>query len=163
MKNLLKIAVVIGIASVANAAFGAANSGTLTVTATIADECMVGTSGLAFGAYSFVNANAAVNGAGTIKVTCTSGSVPKVALGASANEASGQRSMASGANLLSYNLFSDASRLVAWDSATAPITYASATGDGTTEKSIDVYGTIPAGQNKPSGSYSDPVPVSVTF
>ncbi len=97
MKHLLEIAVVLGIASIANAAFGAANSGTLTVTATIANECMVGTSSLSFGAYSFVNANAAVNSAGTIKVTCTSGSVPWVALGA-ATQDYGQRSMTSGVN-----------------------------------------------------------------
>jgi spore coat protein U-like protein len=168
MKKTLVVLAMVAIASVASVAFAeeTQNSGTLNVTAYVEKECLVGTSSLAFGEYSYIyeNKTDALNGSGTISLTCTSGAAPKVVLGVgtSGEGSSNQRQLSDGSShLLNYNLFSDSARETIWKSNTAAVA-SGLTGDGTAH-TMNVYGTIPGAQNKPAGNYADAVPITISF
>lgn len=140
----------------------------MTVTASVAANCTITTSTVAFGAYDPIVTNAAValTGTGSVTTTCTNGSAVTVTLGQGANALGGstatvpQRQMASGVNRLGYFLYSDAARTVAWGDTAG--TGKADTGTGAVS-TLTVYGTVTAGQNKPVGSYNDSVVATVTF
>lgn len=149
-------------------AHAATTTANLSVTATVAANCTVTTSALAFGAYDPVNTNlsTALLGTGTISVRCTNGSAATLELDQGLNAAAGStasaplRRLKSGSNHLSYSLFSDAPRTVVW--ATGGPQSVSHTGTGNVT-ALTVYGSVAAGQQVPAGSYSDTVVVTVTF
>jgi spore coat protein U-like protein len=140
----------------------------LSVTATVAANCSISAGTLAFGSYDPVvtNASAALNGSGTVNVTCTNGTSATITLGQGSNPAGGStdaapaRQMANGANRLSYDLYSDAARTTVWGNTAG--TGLGHTGTGAAV-ALTVYGSVPGGQNKPAGSYSDTVVATVTF
>jgi spore coat protein U-like protein len=141
----------------------------LSVTASVADNCIISTSALAFGSYDPISANAssALNGTGSVSVTCTSGASANVTLGQGSNADTGStdaaplRRMADGSShFLSYDLYSDSSRTAAWGNTSG--TGVDHTGTGASA-SLTVYGSAAGGQNVPSGSYSDTVVATVTF
>lgn len=68
--------------------------------------------------------------------------------------------MKSGANLLSYALFSDAARTTNWGLAPA----AGVPGTGSDVASpLVVYGQVPAGQFVTPGAYADAVVATITY
>ena len=141
----------------------------LSVSATVSANCTITTNAVAFGAYDPVvtNASTALDGTGTVTVTCTSGSSGTLTLGQGSNADAGsadatplRRMSDGGTNHLSYGLYSENTRTTAWGNTA--LTGVSHTGTGTAT-ALTVYGRIPAGQNKPAGSYSDTVLATVTF
>ena len=76
------------------------------MTANIQNECMVGTSAVSFGQYSYVDTNLTTDltGTGDINLTCTTGAAPKIVLGVgSAGEGTAhQRQMSDGAGTLTF-------------------------------------------------------------
>lgn len=142
-------------------------TGNLSVTASITNACTVSaTTALAFGAYVSGPGNVAKDGTGTVSTTCTIGAPTTVTLGQGANAAGGStdalplRQMADSANRLAYFLFQDAARTSVWGNTSG--TGIAGTGTGA-EVQLTVYGRIPAGQNKPAGTYADTVVATVTF
>jgi spore coat protein U-like protein len=141
-------------------------TGSLAVSASIANNCTVGVSTMSFGAYDpvFTNLSTALTATGSIALTCTKNDATTIALdtGLNPTHASGTtRAMKDGAtDYLSYELYTTAARSTVW-SATNTVPFA---GTGTAG-SASVYGTIPAGQgaSQPSGSYTDTVGITVTF
>jgi spore coat protein U-like protein len=150
----------------ASAATATAN---LTVSTTIANTCTITTAPVAFVAYDPVVANAStpLPGTGTITTTCTTGAAPVITLGQGANAGGGStdaapvRQMANGANKMAYGLWQNAGHSTVWGN-TAGTAPASIAGTGVAQNAT-VYGQIPAGQNLPSGSYTDTVVATVTF
>ena len=147
---------------------GATDTADLTVTATVAANCTISSSGLAFGAYDPVSTNAAspLDGSGAVSVTCTSGSVGDITLGQGANADTGStdaaplRRMSDGTDHLAYFLYSDSGRTTVWGNTAE--TDVAHTGTGTSTD-ITVYGQVTAGQNVPAASYTDTVVATVTF
>jgi spore coat protein U-like protein len=141
-------------------------SGSLAVSASIANNCTVGTSTMAFGAYDPVgtNASTALTATGTVALTCIKNDSTTITLGLGNNSthASGTtRAMTDGASdYLSYELYTSSARSTVWNT-TNTVAY---TGTGTSG-TVSVYGTIPAGQGvaQPAGSYTDSVAITVTF
>jgi spore coat protein U-like protein len=135
-----------------------------TVSAQISANCTISAGDLQFGAYDPIVANAASGSDATatadITTTCTTGSSPLINLSLGDNSpGAGLRQMASGANRLSYNLYTDNGHNTLWDvDSDVPAT----TPDGTPHVNT-VFGLLPKGQNKPVGSYSDVVVASVSF
>lgn len=167
---------VLGLAA-ASALFLAASSATqagtatssLAVTASVSPNCTITTSAVAFGAYDPIvtNATTALDGTGTVSVTCTNESAVAITLDQGANAANGStdavplRQMKdTGADVLAYFLYSDTNRTVVWGN-TAP-TGVNDTGNGVLQ-TLTVYGAVTAGQNVPATSYSDTVIATVTF
>jgi len=160
------VALALGAASVADAATATSN---LSVTASVSSNCLISTAAVAFGAYDPIGANAAaaLNGTGTVSVTCSTGASTTVTLGQGSNPDTGSTAAApirrlkdAGTNFLSYALYSDAPRTTVWGDTVG--TGLAHTGTGTLT-ALTVYGQIPAGQNVPAANYSDTVVATVTF
>lgn len=165
-RNLsLSFALLAALAAVAGTSQAASpQTADITVSAQISANCTISAGNMQFGAYDPIVANSGtgsdVTATADITTTCTSGSSPLInlSLGDFSNGA-GLRQMASGANRLSYNLYSDNGHNALWDvNSDVPAT----TPDGTPHVNT-VFGLLPKGQNKPVGSYSDVVVASVSF
>lgn len=167
---LLATTTVLG-AGMAQNALALTQTSNLTVSATINNVCAISTaSSVAFGVYDPVTANATTalqTASGSLSVTCTSGATePVITLGVGSNPngagsaAAPQRQMVSAGNLLAYYLYQENTYTTVWGN-TAGSGYAY-TGTGTAS-TITVYGSIPAGQNVPAGSYADTVVATVTY
>jgi spore coat protein U-like protein len=166
--NVLKAAIaIIGGMIAANANAGVETSN-MTVDATISATCTISTTAVNFGTYDPIVAHktAALAGTGGVTTTCTNGSAATITLGQGANatatstDAAPERQMASGTNRLSYQLYSESTRTTVWGNTST--TGKAITGSGTASTET-VYGSVPAGQNKPTGTYSDTVVATVTF
>lgn len=162
-QTALKAALVSALTFVA-ASFGvnsyaATQDANLNVSAEITANCTISTTPVVFGNYDHIVANTTtpLDATGGVVTTCTQGSAPEITLGAGQNFST-TRHLASGANLLAYELYTTAGRTVVW-SATGVVPTAV---DGTASTN-SVFGRIPAGQNKPMGSYADVVVATVAF
>jgi len=167
-RKAISLAVSVLALGVGGAAFAGTASDDLTVSASIASNCTIDASdSLAFGAYDPIvtNKSSDLEGDGSISVICTNGSAVTIELDGGLNEdgaapAAPARRMISGANLLSYTLYSDAGLLTLW--ATGAAVDVDDTGTGVASNHT-VYGSVAADQNVPVGSYSDTVSATVTF
>lgn len=172
MSNIKRAAVrTAGIALFACAAIGVPGvataqtaSSTLNVTATVTENCTVSTSDVAFGNVNTLSGSN-VDTIGAISVTCTNGlgwsAAAGVGSGSGATFAS--RRMSSGANLLTYNLFTDAARSSVWGDGTGSTADIDGTGTGVVQN-IAIYGRVGSGQTSaPAGSYADTVAVTVSY
>ncbi len=143
------------------------STGTLSVTASVAQNCIVGNATLAFGAYDPVVANLSTNDdqSTTIVLTCTKGaSGITLGFGNSANAPAGctapQRCLVSAGHYMNYQLYSDAGRTAVWTTAIAE----TVSGGVTTPTNVTVYGRIPSAQDASVGAtYTDSVTATINF
>jgi spore coat protein U-like protein len=120
--------------------------------------CAVNAVGLNFGAYSiFETQDTSITT--DVAVTCDTDTSFEIALSAGTGTFA-SRTLVSGANFLSYNLYVDPAHLTIWGDG-SPGT-ATVSGSGTS-RNFTVYGRIPARQNAFVGSYSDTITVTITF
>jgi spore coat protein U-like protein len=149
------------------ALLAATATASLPVSATVIAACAVGSSTLAFGA--FTPGGAALNVNGSLAITCTQGDSYTIAL----NKGSG-----SGATLavrvltqasapigtLQYTIYTTTARATVWGDGTSGSATVAGMGTGGTQ-TITVPGTIFAGQGATatSGNYTDTVNITVTF
>lgn len=173
--------------SVAIALFGAcgvasagSNTGSLSVTASIAQTCSVSaTSTLAFGTYDPVitNAATALTGTGSVSIKCTKGSSGiTIDLDAGAHASGVQRRMQGGTvttDFLNYGVTQPATTSP-WTSCAGSTVWGSTVGGsvytptGVTwsalaAQAFTVCGSVPAAQNVSAQSYTDTVVVTVNF
>jgi len=161
---------VTGLTLAPGAAYAATSTATLTVQITITAACNINASTLDFGS----NAGTALlagnlNASTTVSVTCTNGSPYSIGMDNGANASSGQRRMISGANFISYNLYTDAAHNNPWTTASSSTTCTAAnscalgTGNGIPQ-STTIYGVVPSVAVAPAaGSYADSVTMTVTY
>ena len=150
--------------------FAGAASTSLSVTASIANNCTISTGALAFGGYDPVatNASTALDGTGTVTIACTKGASTTIGLdtGTHAGNASGTtRAMSDGAgtpSYLSYELYQDSSRSTVWTNSGGGL-YTPAAAPSKAARSYTVYGRVPSGQDVPAGSFTDTVTATVNF
>lgn len=133
-------------------------SDSFNVTATVVTNCQIQTPNtLAFGNYDPLSATP-TDGSTTFQVRCTKGTSAWVGLNDGLN---GTRFMASGTNLLDYELYQDSARTTVWGNTSATGVAYNATNNGWF--TLTVYGRIPAGQDVPAGSYLDTVTATINF
>ncbi len=163
MKRTIKLTVLtLALTFVSVAAF--AQSATTTnaannISATVVKNCLITNFALAFGNYD-PTAAAATDASTTFDVRCTKGTVTSIQLDLGVNDGgTGVRKMTDGTDLLSYGLFTDAARTVAWTVA-APKAYTAASNAPVTQT---IYGRVTAGQDVPVGSYFDTVQATINF
>ncbi|HET6957702.1 MAG TPA: spore coat U domain-containing protein [Vicinamibacterales bacterium] len=160
-----RIALAVALAVIARAGVdgqSAAQSG-MSIAATVNRSCQIDGASLAFGTYDPVsrNATAPLDGETILVVTCTRGTPAAIALNAGGHASGGRRFMASGANLLNYDLYQDAGRGQHWgDSPGDVLMLGPSTGD---PKSVYIYGRVSADQDVPVGAYADTVVATVYF
>lgn len=151
-------------------AFAGTQNANLAISATIAADCTISTTPVAFGTYDPIvtNLTSPLDATGTVTTTCTSGATPWVGLGQGSNPGGGSsdavpvRQMTSGgSNYLAYALYQQTGRTTTWGntSGSAP---SSPAGNGSAQV-LTVYARIPGGQNVPTGTYTDTVVATVNF
>lgn len=173
MKNVSRIAA--AAALVASAGFAQAGSSTadLAVSASVAANCTISTTAVAFGAYDPVSGGN-VSATGTVVVGCTKAAASlTIGLGDGANGVGGQRNLnGSGtSNKLAYALRKPVSVTpgavcdsfgagTAW-SAASTLALTSPTSKAT--RTYNVCGEIASGQDVSVDSYADTVVATITF
>ena len=138
-----------------------ATTAAFTVSATNATICAVSAAPLNFGSTGVLRS--AIDGTGTVTVTCTNAAPYTLSLDGGLSGASDptQRKMTQGGRSVTYGLYQDSARGVPWGSS-AGVNTAAATGTGLAQ-SFTVYGRVPA-QNTPApGTYSDTVVATITY
>jgi spore coat protein U-like protein len=132
-------------------------------------NCSASTSSVSFGTYNPFDSSP-TDATGNVQVTCSgqlgllAGYTILLSRGGSGSYA--PRKMASGANRLDYNLYTNASRSMVWGdgtSGTSVVSDSSVLHNGKITRDYPVYGRTPAGQNASVGSYSDTVIVTVNY
>ncbi len=152
--------VVAGLASAAEAANATAS---LTVAASVANNCTIATTQLSFGSYDpvGVNATADATGSGQVVIACTKNATANIALGNGGGTDVNSRRLASGGNFLPYQLYREDGTTV-WGSGvgTGAVSYNSTSKAPTT---LAVHGKIPGGADVPAGTYTDTIVATVNF
>ena len=134
------------------------------VQATVNAQCSISAVNLTFPTVDPLSSQ--TDGATTVTVKCTKNSPYTVGLNAGTTTGStiAQRLMANGADLMDYNLYTDAARSSIWGNSAG--SWVSGTGAGMgTAQVLNVYGRVAAGQtNLAVGTFTEPtVTVTVTY
>ena len=139
-----------------------AQTTTLSVTASVVNNCTISADPVALDLYDPTDAGSAdIDGEGRLTIACTRGAAPAIALGAGVNAAAGVRRMSDGAALLAYELYQDATRTRVWATGDGVLTTSAAPTRAPRE--FPVYARIPRGQDVPAGMYSDTIVATVNF
>jgi spore coat protein U-like protein len=144
---------------------GQSASASLTVTANVTKNCTITTAPVNFGAYDPVTANAtaALDGVGTVTVTCTKGAPAKVGLSTGGNAQGATRRMTGGVDAyLTYELYKDTGRATVWgDTLDTALDIPAA--PNRNPRPFTVYGRIAGAQDATVGTYTDTVLATVNF
>ena len=126
-------------------------------------SCTLGMASVAFGTYNPLSATA-LDTSGTLSFSCNlTAPLPTIALSTGASSTFTPRTMirAGGGGALQYNLYLDALHLVVWgdgaDLTTSRFIAAGLLGQ------VTFYGSVPARQSVPAGSYSDTLVATIYF
>ena len=150
---------------------GAVAAGTVTntfnISATLISACSVSGATLSFGtAVNPLSTAVPLDATSTLSVQCTNTTAYAVALNAGTNAGGasnfGGRAMASGANSIGYQLYSDTGRSTVWGDGSNSSSTVSGTGSGSTQ-TLTIYGRVPSLSGAVPGSYSDTVTVTVSY
>jgi spore coat protein U-like protein len=130
-----------------------------------APNCTISTTSVSFGSYD-VFSSTPTDSTGTVSYRC-SGNAPSVliTLNKGSSATFNPRTLKSGANVLTYNLFTDAARTSIWGDGTGSTTfYQKSPPPNNTMVNVTVYGRIPAAQDVgASPSYTDSVTATINF
>jgi spore coat protein U-like protein len=167
MKNLALLTIIVSATFVPFSA--QAQTVNVAVGANIVAACTLTQTSIAFGTYT-PTAPTALDATGSVSLSCTTGSIPNIAISTGANFASATRNMASGVNRLAYGVFlpSANTAAAACDYTTAyPTTnpgFVLTAAPDNLARSYNLCGRIPAGQvTAATGVYSDTVVASIAF
>jgi spore coat protein U-like protein len=133
-------------------------------------SCSVSATAVNFGLYDPLSGSA-TQSTGTVTVVCQVSLVGlfvnwTVALSTGSSGNYVARQLQSGANSLSYNLYTNAARTSVWGDGTSGTSVVSANPFlivGSNTVNYTVYGSIPAAQDRPAGSYTDTLTVTMTY
>jgi spore coat protein U-like protein len=130
-------------------------------TATVLATCTVSATNLAFGSASVLSANR--DATSQITPVCNNGLPYTVGLNGGVSGAANPtlRKMSKSSEFISYGLYRDAARSLAWGDTIGSNT-ASGTGTGTTQ-TLTVFGRVPPQTTGSPGVYSDTIVVNVVY
>jgi spore coat protein U-like protein len=144
----------------------AASSGNIvTVQATVAARCFVGSTSLSFGAYD-PSAAGPLDISGSIGLICTKGSQWVLGLDQGASTLATRNMIgAVGGNALHYELYTDSSGGTPWTNGTAagPGVVSGTAGNVITLQFVPIYARLFAGQYVTATTYSDTVKATLNF
>lgn len=142
---------------------GTQESDTFTATASIAETCTVEADDLAFGTQAQLDVD--VDSSNQIRTSCSTGLAYSVALGTGGGGAFNARRMVHEnfpAEIVGYQLYTDALRTQIWGDGTGGTVTAGATGSGSPQAST-VHGRVPPQATPRPGAYDDTVIVTVSY
>jgi len=152
----------------ATPAFAGQSTSNFQVTASVAANCTISSTNIAFGVYDPVLTNSStgvdVDAAGSVNIRCTKGTAPNIGLSLGSNAIGSIRRMVdgAGAEYLSYEIYSNAGRTVVWGNSAGSWVVHTPTGPPNTAN-YPTYGRITRGQDVAPGSYTDTVTATVNF
>ena len=165
-KTLMPVAAGLILAASAPA-FAATKTTTMGVSASVAANCVVSASNLAFGPY---DGSAALTNSAPISVRCTNGTTYDLLLSEGGSASYTQRLLSNGTNTLQYNLYTTSAANTVWgDGTTSSTGKVSWTGTGMSSSAAyihTVHGVLPnstTNQDAPVGNYSDTITVTVAY
>lgn len=165
MKKL--VPVVAGVlVTAAMPATAATKTQSITVSATVAGNCVVGAQSLSFGSF---DGSAALTSSGDVSVRCSNGTPYTVLLSAGGGTFAQRLLGNGGSNSLQYNLYTSSTYGTIWGDGSASTGTLGGTGSGMSAakvKTHTIYGQLPnsaANQDAPAGSYSDSIVVTVSY
>jgi spore coat protein U-like protein len=129
----------------------------------VVTNCQIVVSDLAFGTYDPLgaNQNQQLDGSAAVRVLCTRSASASIEIDAGQSGSAASRSMTSGSQRVAYQLYRDSNRTRAWSGESDAIRFVSSSGRDSQQ--FTVYARIPAGQQVPSGLYTDVVRATVYF
>ncbi|HAS54936.1 MAG: hypothetical protein A2X56_06495 [Nitrospirae bacterium GWC2_57_13] len=127
--------------------------------------CSVSTTSIVFGVYD-VFAPAPLASTGSATITCDKNAAVTISMSASA--VSGmfvprQMKLTTGADLMAYNIYTDATYAVVLGDGTAGTQTMSASAKKNTPLSVTIFGNIPPLQNLSAGTYADTLTVTILW
>ena len=151
--------------AVSGGAHAATATTTFNVTASVAPNCTVSATPLAFGAYTGVDITTPTS---TVSVNCTALTTYDIALdvGTGGGTFAARTMSNGGTGTLVYNLFTTAARNIVWGDESGATDIVSGSGSGmSTPNNHTVYGSLLAANNPnaESGSFSSTINVTVTY
>jgi len=152
--------------ALAGSAQAATRTTNFNVTASVAGNCQVTATDLAFGAF---DGEIDLANTSTVSVRCTDGTPYSVALDVGTGGGSfAGRALANGGDTVVYNLYRNAAHTEVWGDGTSSTFIVSDVGNGMgIPNAIDhtVYGELLAAgnENAPVGSYASSIQVTVTY
>jgi spore coat protein U-like protein len=125
-------------------------------------SCTLGMASAAFGSYNPLSATA-LDTSGSLSFSCNlTAPLPTIALSRGASSTFTPRTMTrAGGGALQYNLYLDPLHLVVWGDG-SDLTTSRFIGVGLVGQ-VTFYGSVPAGQNAPAGSYTDTLVATIYF
>jgi spore coat protein U-like protein len=167
MKKVLFTILALGFVFAAMPAF-AATTADVGISATVVASCSITALPVAFGNYDALSVSPR-DATGSVDVTCSVGSLPKIWLGQGLNAGAGStaavpiRRMINGAtNFLSYQLYQEVLRANVWG-ATDASSPAALPAVGIIAVTSTIYGRVPINQTSATGAYTDTVVATVNF
>ncbi len=159
MKKIIILAItVLAFAVAGKEVMAATATGTLDVTASVANSCTVNsTANVAFGVYDPTSTTDNTAGGGNFVFRCVKNTPFSLHIARTNTMNDG------GPNNLTYDLYSDVGRTTAWATAAAADPAGESPAASNAAKTRNIYGKIPALQDVPAGSYSETVTVTVTY
>ena len=128
-----------------------------------AQNCTITVTPVSFGVYD-VFSTTPLSTTGSVTYLCT-GNVRTITIWMSkgSGTTNNPRQMVGGTNRLSYYLCQDAACNTLWGDMAYPTDYGPVTPILRTNVTLPVYGRIPAGQDVPTGTYTDTVLVEIDY
>lgn len=174
LASMLSVGVALMSSNPAHAGSAPAN---LAVSASVAANCTISTTAVAFGAYDpvVVNAATALNASGSVSIACTKGSAPAITMDLGQHAVATQRNMlvaGGGADVLGYQLYQPPNTApgtactfpgsTVWGTSVAQ-TFTPTSPANKNVRAYNVCGTVAAGQDVSVGLYADVVIATVNF
>jgi spore coat protein U-like protein len=164
LKNVQRALLAAGLIAASTGAFATVITATFQTQATVNKQCTVSAVNMTFPAVDPLNTQ--TDGSTTVTVNCTKNTTYTVGLtsGTTTGATIAQRLMASGTDLMNYNLYTDAARSSVWGNSAG--SWVSGTGAGMgTPQALTVYGQVAGGQtNLAAATYTEAaITVNVTF
>lgn len=147
-------------------AMAATKTQSITVSATVAANCVIGAQSLNFGSY---DGTAALTTSGDVSVRCSNGTPYTVLLSAGAGTFAQRLLGNGGSKSLQYNLYTSSAYGTVWGDGSASTGTLGGTGSGLSASQVKthtIYGQLPnsaSNQDAPAGSYSDSIVVTVSY
>jgi spore coat protein U-like protein len=168
MKKVILGILTLGVVLVSAPAF-AATTADVAVSATVVASCSITALPVAFGDYDALSSTPN-DATGSVDVSCSTGSSPKIWLGPGLNELGGPsaaapvRRMQKGAtgNYLGYQLYQETGRTNIWG-GTDGSSPAAATAADLDPATSTIFGRVPINQASTIGAYTDTVVATVNF
>ena len=139
------------------------DEGTIAVSLTVVDDCVLETNPLNLGSTGVVDAN--VDSSTTIIIECTKDSPYQIALDEGANATGDDvdtRHVTNGVETLLYQLYSGSAGGTVWGHTVGVNTVGAETASGGDE-TYTIYSRVAAHQNAPAGSYTDTVTATIWY